>query len=323
MSYLVSIIIPIYNVKKYLDKCINSVLSQSYGNLQIILVDDGSTDGSEKVCDYYKEVDGRITVIHKPNGGLSDARNSGLLNAEGEFVFFLDSDDYLENRAIETLVSLQNKNNCDIVVSNYFYTYADHEDLAKCEFDNSTIFNNKDAMQALVTGKIQNFAWGKLIKTKIAKNCLFPKNKLFEDVFWAHNVFALAKNVCFTCYAATHYTQRENSISYSLTTNNLDVLDGWIERKIFLKKLYPELENSFLNYISKQFINLAWLVASKMKGVDKDMCIKKLRKFSKELQIKEYAKRHEKKIISLFEKNIFLFKLLMIIDKIKNKLGEN
>ena len=119
----VSIIIPVYNVEVYLKECIESVLEQSYKNLEIILVDDGATDSSGKICDEYKDKDNRIIVFHKENGGLSSARNSGLAIATGKFVYFLDSDDYIEKNAIEVLVENMRTNNSEVVFldGNIFY----------------------------------------------------------------------------------------------------------------------------------------------------------------------------------------------------------
>lgn len=319
MSYMVSVIIPVYNVKEYLKRCVNSVLNQSYKSLQIILVDDGSTDGSGIICDEFKNQDSRVKVIHKTNGGLSDARNVGTDSANGDFVFYLDSDDYLENDAIESLVNIQEQYNCDIVLSNYYYTYEDHEDIAKCEFDEITILENKDAMEALVTGKIQNFAWGKLINREIALRCKFPYGKLFEDVFWFHNVLNECSSVIILNTAIVHYRQRNNSISSTFNISNLDILEGFKERKNFLDANYPYLVEKYLLFVSKQFFNLSWLVITRLKK-EKRIAFFKLDSFASDTDLIKYVSEHDKKLIKLFFVSPFLFSLRMIYEKILNLL---
>ena len=115
MNKLVSVIVPVYNVEKYLERCINSIIQQSYNNLEIILIDDGSTDASGKICDEYKEKDDRIIVIHKENGGLSDARNAGIKIFTGEYVTFIDSDDYVSKNMVSNMLDILEKSSCRIV----------------------------------------------------------------------------------------------------------------------------------------------------------------------------------------------------------------
>ena len=131
MGNLVSIVIPIYNVEKYLNECVDSVIVQTYHDLEIILVDDGSTDNSGKLCDEYKKIDDRIKVIHQKNGGLSAARNTGMDSAIGEYLYFLDSDDYIEPQTVERLVDTIEQEKADIVLFDGYVVYTD------CENDGS------------------------------------------------------------------------------------------------------------------------------------------------------------------------------------------
>lgn len=114
MKELISVVVPVYNVQEHIENCLNSLISQTYTNLQIILVDDGSTDESGKICDRYKELDNRVTVIHKPNGGLADARNTGLKQVKGDYIAFLDSDDYIYKTMYEDLYNLLKDYDADI-----------------------------------------------------------------------------------------------------------------------------------------------------------------------------------------------------------------
>lgn len=186
---LVSIVVPIYNVEDYLTKCVDSVINQTYKNLQIILVDDGSKDSSSSICDEYLKKDSRIEVIHKENGGLSDARNVGMKYVKGDYTFFLDSDDWIDEKIIEKLLTLIIEYDADIAVSNYYYTYEDRNDIAN-KIDDDMCFEKEDAMKALLQNDIvKNFAWGKLYKTNLLCSNEFPKGKLFEDVYWTHVIF--------------------------------------------------------------------------------------------------------------------------------------
>lgn len=127
MNHKVSIIVPVYNVEKYIHKCIDSILAQTYRNLEIILVDDGSPDNCGKICDEYASNDNRIIVIHQKNGGLSAARNAGLNKSTGNFIVFVDSDDYLEISAIEDCIHYIKTNNYDILIFNWYDVYLDDQ----------------------------------------------------------------------------------------------------------------------------------------------------------------------------------------------------
>ena len=181
----ISVIIPIYNVKPYLKQCIDSVVAQTYYDIQIILVDDGSTDGSSGICDEYSKRDRRILVIHKENGGLSDARNVGTKAADGNFIFYLDSDDFIEKNTIELMMTELQTHNSDIVVANYYYTYPKSETVAETVFNKTTLLNTHEAMEALVKGDLQTFAWGKLISSDIAK-CFFSQKGNYLKTISGH-----------------------------------------------------------------------------------------------------------------------------------------
>lgn len=307
----VSVIIPIYNVENYLRKCVDSVREQTYKNIQIILVDDGSTDTSSNICDEFSSMDSRITVIHKENGGLSSARNTGLSAAMGEFVFYLDSDDYLEPDAIATVLDVQRSSGADLVIGNYFYLYTDHEDAAFSVFTQEVMLTAPEAMEALISGKIQNFAWGKLIRANIAHSHLFPEGKLFEDMFWTHHVIHDCENVCILCKPIVHYRQRDNSISYSYTINRLDILEGLRARYVFLEEHYPKLVPRYLEHLTSTFLGIAWLTFSKMKK-DRGAAFRRLRKFSTAHQLRKYAIGKEKWLIGALEINVAVYGLSVL-----------
>ncbi|MBO0992541.1 glycosyltransferase family 2 protein [Bacillus sp. SD088] len=246
MSAKVSVVVPIYKVEEYLHRCIDSICEQTYPNLEIILVNDGSPDRSGKIIDEYAAKDPRIISIHKENGGLSDARNAGMEYVSGEFILFVDSDDWLQRHMIRTLVNTASLYKADIVQSAFYYAYKDHL-LSDSRFyskdDAPTILTNKQLMAELVRNdKVKNFAWGKLYKRQLIQNIPFKKGVLFEDVFWAHHVMQQVETYVMVHEPLCYYYQRENSIVSNYTPKNLDILDGLKERHQFVEQYYPELQ---------------------------------------------------------------------------------
>lgn len=298
---MISVIIPVYNVEQYLPQCVESILAQTYQRLEIILVDDGSTDGSGRLCDALAQRDGRVRVIHKPNGGLSDARNAGTEACNGEFVFYLDSDDYLEQDAIMALVRIRSESQAEIVIGNYSYTYADHEDIAQPDTGTIQKYTRKEAISLLMQGKLQTFAWGKLIRADIAKRHPFPLGKLFEDHFWTHLVFQDCETAVYSSKPMVHYRQRENSISYTFNLKRLDIIEGWQERIAFLQREYPDMVEEYLHRCAGDTVSLAWLVLTRMRK-NKKQGFMKLRKFIAEYRLEQYSEGKVKVLLTSLRK---------------------
>lgn len=251
---LVSIIIPVYNVEKYLERCINSVINQTYTNLEIIIIDDGSSDRCAEICDKYSDIDKRIKVIHKENGGLSDARNSGLDICKGDYIAFVDSDDWIENKMIENLHNLILKNNSDISVCNFVRTSKEVEIQNKKE---KTIkYNSYDAIKELLKGKkIQDYVWNKLYRAELFNNIRFPKGKNMEDKGTTYKTFLKANSIVTTTNSYYYYFDRTdsiiNKINYKLLSDEVDLS---VERYKELKKIYPEMLE-IEKYLYKYLIN--------------------------------------------------------------------
>lgn len=245
MEAKISIIVPVYKVEKYINRCLDSILNQSYKNLEIILVDDGSPDRCGEICKEYAKKDSRIRVIHKENGGLSDARNFGMKYITGEYTLFLDSDDYIEKNCIETLLKVAQENKSDIVQSGFYYdydTYLLYDDRYYTEDSPIVNLDNNSLMRELVINeRVKNFVWGKLYKSELIRDKYFKKGVLFEDVFWAHNIMKDVKKYTIIHKLLWYYTQREDSIVGKYSSKNLDILKGLKERKEFLKINYPNL----------------------------------------------------------------------------------
>lgn len=314
-SIIVSVIIPIYNVEKYLENCVDSVIRQTFQNIQIILVNDGSTDSCGRICDEYAQKDKRVIVVHKDNGGLSDARNAGLLLAKGAFILYLDSDDYLVPNAIEILVRMQEKTDADIVLGNFYYTYSDHESLANAWCQADRVLDNKQAMEALIDGRIETFAWGKLLCKEIAEKYQFPKGKIFEDHYWTHFVFSDADVIALVALPLVHYRQRENSISFTVDMKRLDILDGWMNRKAFLEQRYPELLEICYRRYAERYVELAWLILTRMKR-GKIAAFQKLRVYNEMLNLQNYADKNNKKIICALDRGNLVYAIYALWNRV-------
>ena len=168
MNPLISVIVPIYNVEKYLARCVDSIVNQTYKNLEIILIDDGSPDLCPQMCDDYAEKDSRIKVVHKKNGGLSDARNAGMAVATGEYISFIDSDDYVSDDFFECLLDVMNKENSDIAECSVVKFYEDNRFDEFSDDLSVKTYDTQDAMSALIAeNPFHQHVWNKLYKTKL------------------------------------------------------------------------------------------------------------------------------------------------------------
>lgn len=256
---LISIIVPVYNVEPYLDRCINSIVSQTYSNLEIILVEDGATDNSGKICDEWEKKDDRIKVIHKENGGLSDARNVGIENAKGDYIAFVDSDDFVKNNMYEVLLKNLKTYHADVSVCSAF-DFLDNDDMENCQQDDIKLeyYENEDVFKKLFSKDIGKavVAWNKLYVKKVFERDLrFSKGKFHEDVFFAHRMLGAIHSIVYTNQKLYYYYVRQGSISNTFNIKRLDELDGMYDRMIFFQQdrfkntEYPVL--SFLAYHDK------------------------------------------------------------------------
>lgn len=247
MPPLISVIVPIYKVEKYFECCVKSILNQTYKNLEIILVDDGSPDSCPALCDKYAETDDRIKVIHKSNGGLSDARNVGIEASVGSYITFVDSDDFLLEDMIETLFFLSNEYNADFVMCDKIY--CGENDTIDCIFppnapENIKVFEGHEKMEAyLKTNQIETTAWKKLYKRYLLDNLRFPKGKLHEDAFTTYKLVDMASKIVVTNKVGYVYRYNPQSIMHSgFSLNRLDSIKAKQEQLEFIEENYPELK---------------------------------------------------------------------------------
>lgn len=224
---LVSVIVPVYKVEKELDRCVKSIINQTYHNLEIILVDDGSPDCCPQMCDDYAKVDKRIIVIHKENGGLSDARNAGIDVAKGTYIAFIDSDDWVENNFIEHLVTNLENTDSDISICGYMLVNEDGKKRQCTAEKEIEIFEHDEAMHELFAQqKFECMVCLKLYRRNLFETLRFPKDKLYEDVAISLSLFDLSKRCVVSNAGLYYYFQRNDSIVNSkFNLNKLDILE--------------------------------------------------------------------------------------------------
>ena len=216
----VSIIVAVYKVEKYLNRCIESIINQTYENIEIILVDDGSPDSCPILCDNWAKKDGRIKVIHKENGGLSDARNKGLEVATGEYVGFIDGDDEISSSMFEKLMKIVEENNAEIGICQ-FARFIDGSVPNYTIVDDCTIIDKDEALKEVLTEKIGNHICNKLFKRGLFDNTLFTKGVAYEDIFIFYKLLLKSKNIAITNSKLYGYMQRRDSITNNCTVKNV------------------------------------------------------------------------------------------------------
>ncbi len=213
-SPLISVIIPVYKVERYLDKCVNSVLSQTYTNLEIFLVDDGSPDNSGMMCDKYARDDSRVKVIHKKNGGLSDARNAAIDVATGEWLTFIDSDDYVAPDYVDTLYTLVSEKKCMLGVSCLCMFFEGEEPVIKTDKKYYEYYEKCDALRLMFyQEKMDNMACGKIYhRSLFASGIRFPYGLIYEDLATTYRLMLKSNKVAVTNKETYFYLQRKDSL---------------------------------------------------------------------------------------------------------------
>ena len=242
---LISIIVPVYNVEKYLKKCVDSIVNQTYKNLEIILVDDGATDNSVKICDELVELDNRIKVYHKKNGGLSDARNYGVERATGDYIGFVDSDDYIDAEMYERLYEAIKKENVDVAECNLKIVYPEKTDLFTDQ-KYYQICNKQEYLEEyLKIEKIFGSACVRLTKADIAKKLKFPVGKLYEDTYYAYDLIGIVDKYVIVDNPYYNYLMRENSITNAKFNPRIFDLIEIVEKfHTNVYKNYPSLKEA-------------------------------------------------------------------------------
>lgn len=257
---LISIIVPVYKVEKYLDRCVESIVNQTYKNLEIILVDDGSPDNCPQMCDNWAEQDNRIKVIHKTNDGLANARNSGIEICNGDYVMFVDSDDYIEPDMVEFLLNLSAKYNADVSRCGFYYEYENgHKESESRDYSIKEPGEKEIICDLLTGGHLAGVIWNKLYKKDIFKSHRYNKiDNCAEDIMFNYRIYRDKPKTVFCDEPKYDYLIRENSITnQKFSYGAFDIIRA--------KKIaYEDFKNDEVigPYATKGYINSAFIVLS-------------------------------------------------------------
>ena len=221
---MISIIVPVYNVEPYLRKCLDSIINQTYRDLEILIIDDGSTDGSGEICNEYAASDHRLQVIHQNNKGLSEARNSGIDIATGDYILFVDGDDWIESNTVECLYQACLDHNAEVSCCGHYKEFADRTTVHSLVTSKKEYEGEEIAVPAM-KGSFAHYAWEKLWERSLFEECRFPSGMQFEDVATTWRLFLRCNKVVCIPDVLFHYTYRKDSIGNTKTMKNL--ADRW------------------------------------------------------------------------------------------------
>ena len=219
---MISIIVPVYKVEPYLRQCVDSILGQTYRDIEVLLIDDGSPDRCGEICDEYAEKDDRVRVFHTENRGLSAARNLGLREARGEYIGFVDSDDWIEPDMYEVLLRRIQETEADIGVCGFSYDYLNTSECSPCV---EAVYDSVGAVGALICGDLRKQVMNKLWSRQAAMLLRFPEGRVYEDIFTVYKVLMQANKVATVHQPLYRYRQRKGSIARTYPMKNL--IDYW------------------------------------------------------------------------------------------------
>lgn len=322
---LISVIIPVYKVEQYINRCVDSVINQTFKNLEIILVDDGSIDNSGKICDEYAKKDKRIIVIHKKNGGLSSARNAGINIAHGKFLSFIDGDDYVDKRFIEILYKNIKENDADVSIVNYYQFSNTSEVFETQEKEKVCLFSQDEFFENMYDEPVYSVvAWNKLYKKEIFDDIKYPVGKINEDEAVLHYIVGKCSKIVTSNLELYYYFQRTNSIMHSNNKQDiLDVMDFLYDRINYLKKINKKNTKCYYGTMDAYAYNLIekYSYSKNNKKIKKYFYI--LRQLLKENNFKSKKQKYKFYLLAYFPKNyLFLRKLKKnnFFHKIKNEI---
>lgn len=284
---MISVIVPVYNVEKYLERCVKSIAAQTYKDIEILLIDDGSTDKSGKMCDDFQQTDSRIKAFHKQNGGLSDARNYGIEHSAGEFISFVDSDDYIDEKMLETLHRLITENDADLAVCSAMDVFEGKEVTQVKEIKEFNL-NKVESYKYMLRGDGIPSACNKLYKRQTVGDVRFPVGKLYEDGFFTPQILKRVEKTAVTSKPMYYYFRRADSITTKpFRKGDLDVIEAYDKCVKQVKELCPEA----LPYAEFRYRNAYFNVLDKM--LMRDDC-KEIPEYK---QVVKYLKKHTAQIV--------------------------
>lgn len=309
-----TIIVPVYNKVKYIDSCIKSIIDQSFKDFELILINDGSTDQSGEQCDYYANVDDRILVLHQENQGVSVARNNGLKMAKGKYIGFIDSDDTVEKRMFEQLISNAKKIDAEISICSLRIVEANAGVTEQKEKISTVIFSKQETLKALLDGRINWSANNKIYKTEIARKVLF-EGRMNEDLWYCFNVISeMGGESIFINDEVYNYIKRENSVSltgFNSTQMESITVSGRIKDEVYLK--FPALADDakFLDFVSNLSLLNLIVLAKKTKSAEYNIVVKNLINYSDFVKTSNQLNKKQKYAYALFNLSPFFYKILL------------
>ena len=309
---LVTVIVPVYKVEPYLRRCLDSIVNQTYRNLEIILIDDGSPDNCGVICDEYAEIDKRIKVIHKKNGGLSSARNVGLDVFKGEYVSFVDSDDVVSLDMIEYLYDLLSDNNAEISVCLHEIVRDNHRWISFKNVNNQTVTPKECIKKLLYNDGVDTSAWAKLYKASLFNNVRYPQGKLFEDIATTYKLFFNANRIALGNEAKYSYILRNSSIvGSSFNEKKLDLLEMTDEMGRNVLNVYPDLSKAVLRRrVYARFSTLNQLARCVDRKKEKNCIIKFIKDNTREILLNNEVCLKDKDASILLNVNYNLYKFI-------------
>lgn len=285
---VVSVIIPIYNAEKTLQRCVNSVLHQTLEAQEILLIDDGSTDGCGAIADAYAAADSRVRVIHKENGGLSSARNCGLDLARGEWISFLDADDWLEKDMLRSLLA---HTDADLIVSGLFIDSPKCRDVWSPTEEEIQIDSEEAVQRLIVSGRIRNTVFEKIYRKSLFDNIRFPEGYNFEDIRTTYRLLQAAKKIVLVPDAYYHYVQMKGSIVHTFSAKNC--LDRWLA----YREQYEVFHNKskmFETACLKRSVSAAFHVWASLWEAGRNTCRTENDRIE---EIKTFIKEHRREVL--------------------------
>ncbi len=313
MNNLISVIVPVFNVKDYLNECVESILNQTYTNLEVVLVDDGSTDNSSKICDEYAEKDSRVKVIHQQNKGQAESRQIGINASCGEYLYFVDSDDYIELDLIEKVMNVFSEKDVDIV--NFEWDTFGKGKIPSPEKICEGVLTSKQALGELVKGNINNYFVNKVYKRQVFAGVDFLKNRLWEDMGVMYSVFINAKSIYCLPQKLYHYRMRSGSTINTITEKALeDIFFVQTKRYNDLVNIYPDIAE--VAFLRVPFAAIRLYDRSLWKKVD-DNALQNATEFLEKNKNK-ILKVCDKKRFNLYYKNRKLYNKLRLL---RHKVG--
>lgn len=283
----ISIIVPVYNIEAYIGQCLDSCLSQSYSDIEIIIVDDGSTDCSGNLCNQYAKKDKRIRILHQKNQGLSVARNNAINIAEGEYIVFVDGDDFVSPNLLQISLNALKSSNSDIVFFQYlFCTESKVSSNCSSIVENETM-SNENCLELLLQHKLGEMVWTGLYKRSVIGNITFPVGKINEDVYWKYKVIQNAEKIMIISDSLYYYRVRSGSIMQStFSRKNFNGLYGSYLRALEIGHNYPELKILAISDVWYTCILFYGLVKKSFSGEEQVNGKKEILEYKQKLPLK-------------------------------------